>query len=423
MPPIIGVYEEDNNRYGTWSHIFQGANTTWLSSTQQIIGNFFNGLQANTQNMWNTQIPPNSVVLSATMEMTPFQNNFNPSFDAIMNTPNRASASQALDPVQSPFEIFQGYRRDSWSNAQVGALSTTFTAVFGTSVTTNSSWILRQLTEPGGVEPIRSHMAQKITTRTGNMTIASLFWDMSRTGNPLGSMRVRIQGITVDRGVTIPDGVDIAVSNDVLCSSVPGAQSLVVFTFAVNPTLVALTDYFIIIEADYVANNADYINIYHQNQFLTNGQLYHWGDGLGADWQNYPGTVDVQSHLCAVGIPAEDVTWPMDSVSVGVTEVSPDISGLVQAQIDAPNYTIDSGIIINLTRADPSAQQRRIRSNVQIPGPGPILRVTYEEGVAGIKHRTHDRFNDLTPDHIQQAKQEDDELLVISDSVIRTINQ
>lgn len=374
------VVEEPNNTWGTWSHVFQGPNTTWLGFDQrQFMANFFLGLQGQTQNAWNTQIPVGSTVLSATMEFTPFSTNFNPSFDATMNSPNRVLQTQRQDPIQSPFEVFRGYREDLWSNAQVGALSTTFTAVFGTSVTTNADWIMRQISAPGSTIPHRAHMAQRITTRTGNMTIASLFWEMRRLGNPSGDLTVRIQGVTNDRGIDIPDGVDIAVSNPVSCASVPLVDTLTIFTFPANPTLVALTDYFILIEATYPANNTDYIVIRHENTFLSSGQLKHFGDGLGMDWQNFPGVVDLNQAHQVTTIPGEDVIWPIDAVTIGVTETSPDIASLVQAQIDAANYTADSGIIVSLSRFIPSAQNRIMRANSHPVGPGPILRITYDE--------------------------------------------
>ncbi|TFH51204.1 MAG: hypothetical protein E4H01_00765 [Lysobacterales bacterium] len=412
MAQVTAVYEEATDYWATWSHIFGGQNTTWLNFDQRVfLGNFFLGLQAQGAVSWNTQIPPGSTILSATMEMTPFSSNFNPSYTTTMNSADRSLQQQKQDPIQKPFEPFLGYRKDQWSNAQTGALSTTFTAVYGTSVTSNAFWRIRQTVVPGGTVPTRAHVAQKITTRTGNMTIASLFWELSRTGSPAGSCRVRIQGLTNDRGIDIPDGVDIAVSNDRLCSSIATSATLEIFTFPVNPTLVALTDYFIIFEADYTADNLNYLYIHHENTFLSNGQLFHYGEGLGHDWQNYPGQVDLNQALCdVVNLVATDTIWPIDLVTNGVTEVSPDISALVQAQIDMPNYTIDSGIIINLTRFVPTSQNRIMRSNDHVPGPGPVLRITYEEPVPGSESETHDRFNDLPSDYLMQARREDDEL-------------
>ena len=389
MPPplpidIVVSQPLSGNRYSTWSHIFQGANTIWLGfgTGQLTLGNFFLGLQGQVNQAFDAQIPPGATILSATMEMTGRLNNFNPSFDAIMNSPNRALNDQIQDPIQSPFQLWEGYRQGQWSNAQVGALSTTFTAVFGTSVTTNASWAMRQINAPGATIANRDHMAQLVTTRTGNMEIDFLFWDLSRTGNPTGNLTVRIQGVTLDRGVKIPDGVDVlnGVSNPVLASSIPNAQTTTSFTFPIDPILVAGQEYFILIEPEYAANNTDFINVWHQNAFLiaNGGGLRHYGQGLGMDWQNFPGVVDLNQAFNVTTIPGEDVTWPIDVVTAGVVEVSPDITSLVQAQINAANYTQDSGIIIALSRVLPTAQNRVFQGNVVEPA---VLRISYLEPV------------------------------------------
>lgn len=381
---IVVSQPGSGNRYSTWSHIFQGANTIWFGfgTGNLTLGNFFAGLQGNVQSAFDAQIPPGATIVSATFEMTAATTNANPAFTATINSPNRNVQSYYQDAIQTPFELYEGYRQDAWSNAQVGALSTTFTAVFGTSVTTNANWSMRQISNAaaGATIDMNDHLAQLITTRTGNMTIASLFWDLSRVGNPAGTLRVRIQGVTVDRGVKIPNGIDVAngVSNTILCSSVPNAQTLTIFTFPVNPTLVPLTEYFILIEPTYADNNADYIRVHHQNAFLiaNGGGLRHYGQGLGMDYQNSPGVVDLNQAWQLDKYPFEDVIWPIDAVTAGVVEVSPDISSLVQAQIDAPNYTQDAGIIIALDRVVPTNQSRIFRGNVTTPH---VLRITYEE--------------------------------------------
>ena len=383
MAQIVASYEEVNNTSGTWSHVFQGGNTGWLGFDQrQILGNFFLGLQGQTQNIWNTQIPPGSTIVSATMEYLPFNNNANPSYTTTMNTPDRVQQTYRQDPMQSPFEVFRGYRPDMWSNASVACLSTTFTAIFGTEAVINSSWIMRQIDAPGSSISHRDHLAQRITTRTGNMDIASLLWELRRTGNPTGNLTVRIQGVTTDRGVEIPDGVDFAVSNPIAASSIGTTVGFAAFTFPGTVTLDPLTDYFILIEPEYTANNADYISVHHQNTFLTTGRLLHFGDGLGMDWQNYPGVVDLNQSFQLLPMAGQDVIWPINAHTFGNTEVSPDITALVQAQVDASNYTIDSGIIISLSRGLPTAQSRIMSANSHATQAGPILRITYDEPVS-----------------------------------------
>ena len=379
--PIDIVVPGQSNRYSLWSHIFQGKNTTWTGfNTNLTLGNFFNGLQGLVESGFDTQIPPGATILSATFEATPRITNLSVPFTAEINAPDRGLATQQQDAIQKPFQNWTGWREDLWSNAQVGALSTTFTAVFGTSVTTNASWDLRpSAMAPGATEPMRDMLAQRITTRTGNMEIATLLWDLSRVGVPPGDIRVRIEGVLNDRGVDVPDGIDQGAgpSDGLLASTVPLVQAVQGFSWSgANPVLQPLTDYFIILEVDYPPSSTDFINSWHQNAFLISGggQLRHYGTGQGFDWANFPGTVDLSLTPGATGHLPQDVTWPIDGVVANVVEVSPDISVLIQAIIDEPNYTIDSGILLNLTRVLPTVQNRRWHPNDAVPH---VLRISY----------------------------------------------
>lgn len=423
MPgPIDVVAEETSNRYSSWCHIFQGANTTWIGANQLTIGNFFNGLPAQCQNMWNAQIPPLSKILSATVEFTPAVSNANPSFTTKIVSPDRGpGAPVAHDAILLPFEPFLGYRQNLWSTESVGCLSTTFTTVAATSITPNASWNMAQEIAPGATVPFRRKLAQLIETRTGNMEVDFAFWELQRFGSPSGSMVAYIQGTKVDRGLTVPDDDNIiATSDPVLCSSIlTGSFNIVSFTFSSNPVLEELTEYFWTLEAPYSANGTDYIAARHRNQFFTGGNLWHYGEGLGADYQNCPGTVDVNQALCTDGYPSEATIWPLDSVIAGVTETSPDISALVQAQVNETGYTIDSGIILAFILGTPTAQNRKYWSNIAPGQPGAILRVTYLE--PGGKTRTHDKFNDLR-DYNAQARREDDELIVIGEGICKILN-
>jgi hypothetical protein len=392
MTIISASFEEATDYYATWSHVFQGANTTWLFfDTRQIFGNFFMGLQGQTTNAWDTQIPPGSVILSATMEFTGFQNGtgfFGSLYNTTVSSPNRALLTQQQDPMQTPFSAFQGWRRDQWSNAGVVVLSTTFTTIAAPATALNQTTGLRPMIPPGGVIPNKAQLGQRITAAAGNTTISSISWTLLRTAvAPPGNVRLRIQGVTTDRGVTIPDGVDFAVSNTVAMSSLTtaAAGTAVPFTFPGSVTLVAGQDYFIILDPDpYPAANFPFsttsaIFSRQSNNFLANGQLYSFGDGLGMDWQNYPGTVDVNQSLIA---PAQDIVpggiqWPVGTVATNVLETSPDLSAIVQAQVDMPNYTLDSGIILTLSRGSASAHGRVMSSNYHATNPGPVLRITY----------------------------------------------
>jgi len=372
--------EEAGNHYGTWSHVFVAQNTGWLGfDERQFLGNFFLGLQAQAQNIWNAQIPEGAEILNATVEFLPFQNNGNLAYTTQINTPNRNAQTFIQDPIQLPFENWTGYRQDQWSTASCSALSTTFTTVFATSATINASWIMRQISAVGSSIDHRDHMAQLVTTRTGNMTIASQLWELDRVGNPTGDLTVRIQGVTTDRGVKIPDGIDVAVSNPVAASSIGTTVGFIPFTFPGTVTLAPTTEYFILIEPEYSANNADYIRVHHEQAFLGAGGLLHYGEGLAMDWQNYPGVVDLNQAFALGQDLSLDTAWVINSVVTGVVETSPDITALVQAQVNAPNYTQDAGIILQYAKHVPTAQNRIMSANSHASNAGPILRVTYRD--------------------------------------------
>ena len=116
-----------------------------------------------------------------------------------------------MDPIQLPFDPFEGWRRDFWSNQEIAVVSTTFTFIaqpIGFDVG-NRSWAMRLLTVPGGTLPQRDLMGQRITPVAGNTTVLFISYQMQRFGDPDGDIICHIQGVTIDRGVNIPDGVDI----------------------------------------------------------------------------------------------------------------------------------------------------------------------------------------------------------------------
>jgi hypothetical protein len=245
----------------------------------------------------------------------------------------------------------------------------------------NASWILRQLVVAGATEPVRDKMGQKITIlANANLVLNLGLYQLKRTGNPTGDITVRIQGVTTDHGVEIPDGIDVAVSTPRPASVVSTVSLLgVFFTFPTQPTLVAGQDYFMVIEVEYTANGTDYIEAGHFNAFLQDGQLFHFGEGVGNDWQNAPGTVEAwEWNNTPANNVAADILWPMPQFFANVTYTSPDISALVQAQVDDPGYEPDAGIIINISRTTTDTSRNRIwSSNFHATNPGPVLRVTY----------------------------------------------
>ena len=390
MAIITDSFQEVNDYWATWTHVFQGKNLTFLPPpfqlARQIQGNFFIGLQGQTVNMFDTQIPPGAEIDSATMDVIAFANSAVGTHTATINAPERSFGSQLLDPYQTPFIPFTGWRRSFWDNQEIAVVSTTFTFIaqpIGFAVG-NAFWEMNAFTVLGGTGANRENMAQKITVLpSGNNTVSFISYQMQRIGNPTGNITCRIQGITTDRGVTIPDGIDVAVSTPVAASTLsPTALSGVIFFFPSNPVLVTAQDYFLVIEVEYATSVTDHIRIGHLNQFLSDGQLYHFGEGLGNDFQNAPGSVDAnQWHTVGSPRVAADTDWDMPPFFTGVTYTTPDITALVQAQIDDPGYTADAGIIIGVDRVQTDPLLSRIwRSNFFTGlADGPVLNVSYKE--------------------------------------------
>jgi hypothetical protein len=390
MAVITQSTQEVNDYWATWTHVFQGKNLTFITPpfqlARQIQGNFFIGLQAQPVNMFNTQIPPGATIEAATMDVTAFANSAAGTHTAKINAPKRSDGSQLLDPYQTPFIPFTGWRRDMWSNQELAVVSTTFTFIaqpIGFAVG-NANWEMNTFTVLGGSGANRENLAQKITAGSANTTVSFISYQMQRFGNPTGDIICRIQGITTDRGVTIPDGIDIAggVSTPVAASTLSNTGlSGVIFFYPSNPTLVFGQDYFLVLEVQY-PTGLDRIIVGHLNTFLSDGQLYHFGEGLGNDWQNGPGSVDAnQWHTVGSPRVAVDTDWDIPPFLIGVTYSTPDITALVQAQIDDPGYTADAGIIISVDRVQTDPLLNRIWRSNFFTGltDGPVLNVTFRE--------------------------------------------
>ena len=394
MALIIDSFQEANDYWATWTHVFQGNNLSFSAfDLRQIQGNFFMGLQGQVVNMFDTQIPAGATIDSATMDVIANINSGAGIHTSTINSPRRSVGSQLLDPFQTPFETHTGWRNDRWSNQEIAVVSTTFTFIaqpIGFAVG-NTSWEMNLLAVPGSTIANRDLMGQKITAGSANTTVNFISYQMRRFGNPAGNIICHIQGLTTDREADIPDGVDIAggTSTPVAASTLSNtALSGIIFFFPANPTLVFGQEYFLVIEVEYATSAVDFIRIGHLNQFLQDGLLWHFGEGQANDWQNAPGDVDADQWHSGAGIVpggfdlvAADTDWDMPQFFTGVTYSTPDITALVQAQIDDPGYTADAGIIIavNRTQTDP-LQSRHWRSNLFAGNvDGPVLNIGYFE--------------------------------------------
>ena len=179
MALITDSFQETNDYWATWTHVFQGKNLTFISppfqTPQQVQGNFFIGLQAQPVNFFDTQIPVGAEVDVATMDVIAFANSAVGTHTVKINAPERSFGSQLLDPYQTPFIPFTGWRRDQWSNQEIAVVSTTFTFIaqpIGFAVG-NAFWEMNTFTVLGGTGANRELMGQKITVLpSGNNAVS-----------------------------------------------------------------------------------------------------------------------------------------------------------------------------------------------------------------------------------------------------------
>lgn len=380
VPPSVTV-TIGNGRSGLWGHVFQGANTAWLAVFEPRIrlGAFFMTLQASNSQFFDAQIPRGAEILSATMRVQAYQNSGTGALTTPINSPERNT--YYTQPLLRPFEPFRGWRRDFWSDQDIDLIDNTAGTIIQTSGgINNASWIVRQITAPGGTIANRQRMGQRfVMPVVGNSTVGSVVYQMRSQGSPIGSGRVHIMGAVSELGEMVPDENILATSDDVLLSTIIVITQPHTFTFsgANQITLTAGETYFLVFDCDYVANNIDSVHIRHQNAFFNSGDLYHYGDGVGGDWQNFPGDVDFTIGTQAIfdAQVGSAVNWAVPQFFTNQFYTTPDISSVVQNQVNSSWYEPDAGIIVSCGQPNSGTINRLWRSAAS-PNM-PRLTVTY----------------------------------------------
>ncbi len=379
------VADVANGQWGRWCHPFQGANTRWLSIFEQriISGNFFLGLQANTfQAFQGMNIPKGAIIESAVMRVTAFQNNFS-AYTTQLNTIDRGANIRNLPHIR-PGETFQGWRPDQWTNADMvirNILAGTIDAPAGGAA--NISWILRQLPPTGSPTTGSAHrdrLGQRFTVGAGSVsdrTLASVLVRLRRSAvAPAGVFRLEVMGVDADG---LPDETVLATSDTVAMSTLStlanGAVVTVNFTGA-EQIVLDPGDYYMVINPDqYDANNANWMALRGYNAFLTTGRLQHYGLGIGTDWQNFPGEVEVSQSIVVAKL-STDIPWAVPSFVTGLNYNTPDISQLIQDQVNDPDYGSDRSLIVT-TSGNTGSINRIWRSNGHPSNTPPRLTVTW----------------------------------------------
>lgn len=420
-----GIGAPNAGNWQGWHHVFQGRNNVWINEQRTILGNFFLGLQGNTGQVWDTQIPPGSTIKSAFMRLTVWQANLS-TFNVHVHTPDRTLHDQL--PLVEPFNFFTGWRPGLWDRVDVNVFNNVGglqdIGTFG--LTASAFWPINIGQYIGAPLPQWNQVGNKFTP-AATYNIGRMDWTLQRVGTVSGSCRCRIRESITVNGKSEP-GASLAVSNEKTVSTISaaggGTQTIFLFSGVNQIQLDAGTEYFTSIEVDFANGIANTVLVYYASQFLIpgGGTAYVRGTGLSMDYQNYPGVVDVNQafHLNDFPPPDGSIDWMIPPFPApGDAIDSPDIASILQTQVDASWYTQDSGIIISM-HAQPSAPSSHIyRSGKAIPGPAAQLFVTYEPPAdrvnAGDSSRRHKRmrktgFENLDPRTIQ-LQQEDEEIV------------
>lgn len=380
--------------FAEWHHVFQGQNLSWFNDQRIISGNFFLGLQGQTAQIFpDLAIPKGAIIEQATMVVTAFQNSA-PAYTTFLGTPVRGFG-QAKAPFNNASQPHRGWRADQWSNADMEVRHNNAAGLMieTSGGVSNSQWHYRLLSgfgAPAG-EQFRERMGQKFTVPAGTSaerTVSLVTLQMLRsTPAPVGSVRLEIMATAPTLGPTIPDETVIATSAPVLMSTLSGgAAAPVSFTFT-GADLVELTagsEFAITVRPDVFVGSlfGPFIAMRHQNAFLTAGRLMHFGTGTGLDYQNFPGTVDA-NQASQIGQTAATIAWAVPAFVAGFSAITPDLSTLVQVQVNDPFYTSSRDIIIT-TGGNTGTANRVWRHPTHVVGPGPRLNVTYRERRASV---------------------------------------
>ena len=353
---------------GLWTHVFGNQNASWIFDQRQISGNFFLGLQGQTSNVFAAGIPRGAVIESAFMRVWAYSNSSADPYVTYLNSPIRNDGSLLRRPLVNPTLPFTGWRTDQWSNANMSTLNTTLSLQQQTSGgTSNLAWTMRQLDAMGTgafSSTWRDRMAQYLLP-TSTYSIGAITVEFAKNGAPAGNVRLQIMGAVLDGGLLVPDETVLATSDVRTLASIPAGPSSQLFNFtgADQISLVNGTSYFIVIVPDtYAADNVNNLVVRYQNTFLSNGGLRHYGTDRDSRWQHYPGAADADAAFIGArpaGQIGPDIAWNIPTFVIASQYDTPDISPIVQAQVNAEEY-VGSDEAIIVTTAGNSGNFSRI---------------------------------------------------------------
>jgi hypothetical protein len=186
-------------------------------------------------------------------------------------------------------------------------------------------------------------------------------------------------------GNAIPGSTVLATSDEIPIASITGQnQYPLVFSGVNQIPIVAGTTYFMVTRPSqpYPVSQTDYVAVHFHNAFFGQNRMRGFGVGMGLDWQNYPGAVDLEQMSNQVPAGLANIPWDLPTFPLfGQINVSPDIATIVQHQVDDPDYDnqgADHRAMYFSLKTGVAAPENRVFASFLHPVVDPgILRVTW----------------------------------------------
>lgn len=387
----------DRREFSAWFHVFQGANSSWRADSRMLAGNFFFGLQAYNAAIFNgADIPAGAEILSATATYTTQQTGNGAAIVIQLNTPFRGD-TYPTRPFTKPFG-HREWRQQQWDAPELDLRNAAFGIIADSPVTPaiiNRNWALwfedstaQALSHPPDAKAMRQRQAAKMTPLAvgGGQVLTQSFTTLRRQGNLAAGTNV-FMDIHAEKfidGVSVPDDDQLLATSDAFAASSINVQNPYLFTFS-GDNQITLTPGVVVhavmrIDPEPPVSTFNYITQYGRNAFFQPQQTLHFGAGVGLDWQNFPGTADLGQGVVAANSMGADILWsPANFPAVGSSHTTPDISALIQDQVDHPNYSNAGKVLILTQFTVGQTPQNRIWASFNSARPAPVIDITYDD--------------------------------------------
>ena len=396
----------DRREFSAWMHSFQGANVSWKADERMMMGNFFLGLQAwNAAIFVGTDIPPGAKILSATATYVTQQTGIGDPIVIQLNTPFRGETYGSI-PLRNVFGTRQ-WRQQFWVANELLLRNPSGNSMGISPVvlaSPDNAWALWQenstavgLSGPENTTAMRQRFGTKTTIVNpaggGGFVLDTCRTILSQNGSitPGTNLFIDITPAKVTfGGVVLPDDDNILATSDPLPATDVGATNAHDFFFTGDDriTLPLGEIRIAVLRADPepVIDGFQFISQHSKSTFGQPTQHATYGAGVGWDYQNYPGTADLATAIVNPNNDmADTVLWsPAINPIVGSTHTTPDISQIVQAQVDHPSYEAGGRVLILTQYGQGQSPQNRVWASFNsLSQDPPRIDVTWQEQAGG----------------------------------------